>query len=45
MRDVPGFIVGSLTDSKSLLADLELNDDALDFLQGIQESNRGEQHS
>jgi len=44
-REFSFFIVGFLTDNKSLLADFELNDDVLDFLQEIQESNRAEQHS
>ena len=34
-----------LADREYLLADLELNDDDLDFLHEIQESNRGEHYS
>ncbi len=39
------FIVGFLTDCEDPLIDLELNDDDLDVLREIEESNGGEQHS
>jgi len=39
------FIGGFLTDCEYPLVDLELNDDDLDVLREIEESNKGEQHS
>jgi len=37
-------MVGFLTDCEYLPVDLELNNDDLDLLREIEESNRGEQH-
>ena len=37
--------MGFLFDTEYSMVDLELNDDDLDVLREIEESNRGEQHS
>jgi hypothetical protein len=39
------FTAGFLIDTEYSMVDLELNDDDLDVLREIEESNRGEQHS